>query len=57
MIKRGLSTLDVLDTAETNKVAELARHKASANALAAAFSFLNDPVLDPRAFANLPDSF
>ena len=57
MIKRGLSTLDVLDATEANEVAELARYEASANALAAASSFLDDPVLDPRALADLPNSF
>lgn len=57
MIRRGVETLDELDAAEAAEKADLARQEAAALSLAEASNFLDDPTLDPEAFASLPDSF
>jgi hypothetical protein len=57
MLKCGLETLDELDTAEAAEKAELAVQESCSQALAKALSFLEDPILDLTAFANLLVSF
>jgi hypothetical protein len=57
MIRRGLETLDELDQAEAAEKEELARQEASALALSEASAFLEDPLLDPVAFSDLPDRY
>lgn len=57
MLKRGLATLDELDAAEEAERQLAESLEASAAALADAGSFLDDPCLDPAAFAGLPEAF
>jgi hypothetical protein len=57
ILKCRLETLDKLDTAEAAEKAELAAQESRSWALAEASLFLEDPILDPVAFADLPASF
>jgi hypothetical protein len=57
MIEMGVKTLDELDRIEAEEKAIAERHEAEARNLGDAVLFLENPGLDPEAFANLPDAF